>query len=84
MKYFGDGSLNVWLGDVACQGQESHLGHCQHAPWGSAGDCNQAAGCSCEPIAGKLEHYIQVGYRVLPNRVHAYSTPVVENDRLDE
>ncbi|NXJ86620.1 SRCRL protein, partial [Trogon melanurus] len=32
--YFGEGTGEIWLDDVACTGSEEHLAQCQARPWG--------------------------------------------------
>ena len=46
--YFGEGSGEVWLDDVACTGMEQHLQNCSHRGWGEE-DCghDEDAGVIC-------------------------------------
>ena len=42
---FGQGSGEIWLDDVQCQGYESSIGNCRHRPWG-VHNCNHGEDAS--------------------------------------
>ncbi|XP_054838246.1 deleted in malignant brain tumors 1 protein-like isoform X2 [Eublepharis macularius] len=70
--YFGPGTGNVTLDDVACRGDESSLSHCSHAPWGTH-NCghHEDAGVICSvPQEGSLR--LANGNDVCQGRVEIY------------
>ncbi|XP_052811572.1 deleted in malignant brain tumors 1 protein-like [Mya arenaria] len=68
-EYFGEGSDQIWLGDVKCQGNETMIDVCMSSPWGQH-NCghNEDVGVTCSSSAIRLVN----GTRQFEGRVEVY------------
>ena len=61
--YYGQGSGQIWLDNLNCNGNESTIAKCSHAGWGMH-DCGhiEDAGIQCYPANGNSNVYFCTSY----------------------
>ena len=56
--HYGQGSGQIWLNRLNCNGNESAIGECSHAGWGIHGCEHKGdAGVECYPVNGNSNVY---------------------------
>ena len=62
-EYYGQGSGQIWLDNLKCNGNEITIGECPHAGWGMH-DCEHSedAGVECYPENGDSNVYFCTKY----------------------